>query len=319
MRKPAAPPSRRASSALTRFAAASVNVIGLKGLRIDLLHPRELYHTQRQLGSLGHAVAVPGRIPYQLDIDFPNGFNGPHGVLHHIWHGAGDRAAGGRQRHLDGHVAAGRDVDVVDEPELVDIHGNLGVIDRVQGLDHAKPQRLDRIGIERPRRRRRFGLLHVFGPGRRFLHDQSRSSLSVLTFFCRLSSAAISVCQESVAHFTRIGYSRTPDSTVSLSSSPAAAPWQALLPVISPWKRSNSARASSSVLPLMISVISEAEAMEMAQPRPWKPTSATLPSSMVRNTATLSPHRGLSPLASWLACSGRRKFRGWRLWSRMTS
>ena len=47
---------------------------------------------------------------------------------------------------------------------------------------------------------------------------------SVLTPFCTLFRAAMSVCQESVAHFTRMGYSRTPESTVSLSSSPAAAP-----------------------------------------------------------------------------------------------
>src|SRR5882672_3022927 len=320
MRRPAAAPVWRASNALTRSAAASVRVIGLKGLRIIPLHMDELYHTQRQLGSLRHPIAVPGRVPDQLNVYLSNRFNCFYGVLHHTRHTAGNRASRGRQGHLDANIAGRIDIDVIDEPKLVNIDRDFRIVDRMQGLHDPESQRFQFIGSERARRvcrRPLVGLLRLFRHGRRILHH-SLSSLSVLTV-CALFRAAMSVCQERVAHFTRIGYSRTPDKTVSLSSSPAAAPWQALLPVISSWKLSNSARASASLLPLTISVMSEAEAMEMAQPRPWKPTSATLPSSMVRNTATLSPHKGLSPLASRLAWSGRRKFRGWRLWSRMTS
>src|SRR5262249_15638370 len=154
-----------------------------------------------------------------------------------IRHAAGNRAARGCQGHLDGDVAVRRNGDVVDEPELVNVNGDFRIVDRVQGVDDAEAQRLQRVRLN-ALRRHLAGLLRVFGPGRRVLH-QSLSSLSVLTPPCRLSRAAMSVCQERVAHFTRIGYSRTPDSTVSLSSSPAAAPWQALFPVISSWKLSN--------------------------------------------------------------------------------
>ena len=53
-------------------------------------------------------------------------------------------------------------------------------------------------------------------------------------------------------------------------------------PVTRSWKRANMARASASDLPLTSSVITEAEAVEMAQPLPSNATSATVPSSTSR-------------------------------------
>ena len=76
---------------------------------------------------------------------------------------------------------------------------------------------------------------------------------------------------------TRVGYSRTPANTASLpivSDSVTTAS-----PVTSRRKRSNSARASLSVLPFTASVISDAEAFEMAQPDPRKLTSLMTPPS----------------------------------------
>ncbi len=95
-----------------------------------------------------------------------------------------------------------------------------------------------------------------------------------------LASAAFSVCQGSVAHLTRTGYSRTPEKTASLprSAAPSAWPW----PVIRSWNRSNRASASARVLPLTLSVIIDAEAVEIAQPAPWNATSRTRSPSSVR-------------------------------------
>ena len=56
---------------------------------------------------------------------------------------------------------------------------------------------------------------------------------------------------------------------------------------------SNSARASSTVLPLTASVISDAEAFEIAQPEPWNATSLMTSPSSVRYSVSRSPQSGL--------------------------
>ena len=104
-------------------------------------------------------------------------------------------------------------------------------------------------------------------------------SYSVETASPRFSSAACSVCQGKVAHFTRTGKSRTPSKAASLSRLSSGS---SSLPVRRRWKDSNSALASATVLPFTASVISEAEAMEMAHPRPSKPTSSSFPSFAIR-------------------------------------
>ncbi len=55
----------------------------------------------------------------------------------------------------------------------------------------------------------------------------------------------------------------------------------------------------------------------MAQPEPWKLTSAILSSSTLSQTRSWSPQRGLYPSAERDASGISRKFRGDRLWSRM--
>ena len=66
-------------------------------------------------------------------------------------------------------------------------------------------------------------------------------------------------------------------------------------------------------------VIIDAEAVEIAQPLPWKPMSWMTSSRSSRYTVTLSPHSGFTPSALRLALSGRRKFRGRLPWSRISS
>ena len=70
--------------------------------------------------------------------------------------------------------------------------------------------------------------------------------------------------------------------------------------------------------PLTLSVISDADAFEIAQPDPWKLTSAITPCRRRRYTVRRSPHSGLNPSAL-RPPSITRKFRGRRLWSRITS
>ena len=86
------------------------------------------------------------------------------------------------------------------------------------------------------------------------------------------------MCQARPAHFTRVGKSRTPDSTASFPISGSGLPGGE---VIISWNRSKRARASSTVFPLMASVISDADAFEMAQPDPWNAASVMRPSVTV--------------------------------------
>jgi hypothetical protein len=59
------------------------------------------------------------------------------------------------------------------------------------------------------------------------------------------------------------------------------------------WNRSNSDRASATVLPFSRSVMSDAEALEIAQPDPSNAISEIRSSSICTNTVTRSPHSGL--------------------------
>ncbi len=75
-------------------------------------------------------------------------------------------------------------------------------------------------------------------------------------------------------------------------------------------KPSDSARAAARDRPRTASVISEAEAMQIAQPLASKAASEMVPAgSKARNTSTRSPHIGLSPRAC-AAPSMRRRLRG---------
>ena len=93
------------------------------------------------------------------------------------------------------------------------------------------------------------------------------------------------MCQQSVAHLTRMGNSRTPEKTDSFPRSAVSIP-SVGREVTSAWKRSKRFFTSRTDLPLIASVISEADAVEMAQPRPWKPTSFTTSPSSTRCTTT---------------------------------
>ena len=74
------------------------------------------------------------------------------------------------------------------------------------------------------------------------------------------SSAARSVCQAKVAHFTRTGNSLIPRKT---TNSPKL-DFPLAFPVTNSWNPLNSCSVSAAVFPLTASVINEAEAVEIA-------------------------------------------------------
>src|SRR5882672_6274579 len=88
---------------------------------------------------------------------------------------------------------------------------------------------------------------------------------SVETISSRAAAAARNVSHGSVAHLTRTGNRRTP---ANADSTPRSTSDTSSGAVIMFWKRSNSRSASSTVLPLTLSVISDADALAIAQPKP---------------------------------------------------
>src|SRR3569623_1246113 len=331
-------------------------------IQSDMPNTAVLKQPGLQARRLGHATLVPLRLKHQHNIDV--------GDIGHALHFAGDvglqegshAAAGRGERHLDVDAVAAlgqwHDVAFVDEAELDDVDGNLGVVAGGElgpyqffvdaavtaergGVDGLVVAGLaERIGIlavdanqaafditgVAAAERLGDGLLLAGGQGHlRAGRDQRRIaiaahrhyfvtafSLSVVTVFSRSPSAACIVCHSSVAHLTRAGYSRTPSSTVSLPSAALSASAAAGLVTMS-WKRSNSATASATFMPLRRSVINEAEAVEMAQPMPSKRRSTMTSSSTLRYRFKRSPHSGLWPAAKRLAFASLPKLRGWRL------
>src|SRR5574340_1182879 len=145
--------------------------------------------------------------------------------------------------------------------------------------------------------------------------DSSHARYSVDAASALPSSALCSVCHTSVAHLTRAGNSLTPDSTSSLPTSTASASASTSMA----WNDWNNCSTSSILRPLTASVMSDADAVEMAQPRPSNATSRTMPSATSRYTFTVSPHSGLCPSATRLAVASLPRFRGCRGWSKITS
>src|SRR5215510_9508819 len=215
--------------------------------------------------GLGHPALVPRRIERDLDADVCHARHVAHSSLHLGGQYLRGGAARGRERHAHGHGPGRADLDAVDQPELVDVHRNLRIVDLAERLDDAL---LDLRPID------------------------GRHRYSVVTGSPWPCSAARSVCQGSVAHLIRIGNSRTPART---ASRPGRAEGSAedRSSVSMALNCSTAAAASLSVFPLSAAVIIEAEAFEMAQPDPWKAMSRSVSPSTSSSTEMRSPQRGL--------------------------
>src|ERR1017187_1341688 len=116
-----------------------------------------------------------------------------------------------------------------------------------------------------------------------------REGHSVLTGWISPFRADFRVCHARVAHLPRAGESRTPQKTTSLPRSLLTA----VSVVSNSWNFSSSLSASVRDLPLRLSVIREADAVEMAHPDPTKLTSTTMSFSILTKSFNLSPQRGL--------------------------
>src|SRR5215472_16698058 len=309
------------------------------------------HHSELQLRGVGHHLQAPRRIEHDLDVGLAHVRHGHELRLdvfaEDVAHAAARRGEGELDVDLLATVRERRQGAAIDEAEVHDIDGDLGVVARAElvpdellgGLarlrrDVRRDDRLaDRVGVlavdaseesdrrhdgvaaaerlgdddrvsgaERDRRSaRNLADGHVARDGGFFSHlhywappvSAAGPSDSVETVSPSPERAALSVCHGSVAHLTRTGYSRTPEKTASLPSSGEAAAPPSDFPVIRSWKRSKRASASAFVFPLTLSVIIEADAVEIAQPAPWKLMSFSTSPSRSRNTVSRSPQRGL--------------------------
>src|SRR5690606_1304816 len=222
-------------------------------------------HSKVELGRLAHEVGPPRRIPEDLHLDVTHALDGEHRLAHPLRDLAGDGTAGSVQLSADSDIATLREINDIDQAEVKDIDRNFRVIDLAQ--------RRDQRGFQI---RAGGAFLVRAGRARAFDFIKSRHDYSVVTS-SSLSMADVMACQARVAHLTRMGNSRTPASIISFSlASPASI--KSSSPFTSLRKPAKSSRASSTDLPLMISVIIEAEASEMAQPLPSKAASSISPS-----------------------------------------
>src|SRR5690606_13680158 len=62
--------------------------------------------------------------------------DGTDRVLDSSRHVAGNRAAGCRKRHVDLYVPVIVDIDLINKSKFVDVHGDLGIVDRLEGGHH---------------------------------------------------------------------------------------------------------------------------------------------------------------------------------------
>src|SRR3989442_6088074 len=244
-------------------------------------------HPELQFRGVRHPVFVPRRVPDDVHVRV-----GDAGQLLQLVDDFHRKALSGgaarrRQRHADTDHVFGVDGDLVDEAELVDVDGDLGVKDRREHLDDLRLHResLDRVTTLEDRAgcraRIRSHSRRLFGARRVFVGElddmvrhgrRSRYSASVDTTSSFASTAERSVCQARLAHFTRAGEFRTPSNTASLPSRSGWASGSAL-PVTIWWNCPNTSRVSLTVLPLTLAGIIDADAFESAHPDPWKPAS----------------------------------------------
>src|ERR1700720_806364 len=230
-------------------------------------HGGWLQHPEFESGLLTHPLGSPRGGPDELDAHVVDPGDGADCGLDLPRQAGCEGASRGREGHLDIDDAALLDDQLVDQAEFNEIHRDLRIPNGLQRLQYRTHQSrvvfaplraLDirlgsgwvRIEVERIS-------VHLF--------------YSVFTVAPGLFSAASSACHDNVAHLTRAGYAFTPVNGSSRSISSANGSGRSgpgSPPVARAWNCANRARASATVLPFSTSVISDAAAVEIAQPRP---------------------------------------------------
>src|SRR5208337_4811806 len=143
-RKPATGLSERAMIAFTRSAAASVSVktLGLALAIPDFLSHRHglanrLKHVERHARFIRHATRIPRRVEHKLHAHEAYAFHRADRILHPARHVASDGAPRRSQGHLHVDFPVVVDINPINEPKLININGDFGVVDRLQRGDDA--------------------------------------------------------------------------------------------------------------------------------------------------------------------------------------
>ena len=87
-----------------------------------------LQHIKFQQSLLAHHTTIPGWLERKDDIDRLHTGNLLYLCVDILNQNVGHRAVGRRQRHTYVSNALGVEVDLVDESQIVDVYGNLGVV-----------------------------------------------------------------------------------------------------------------------------------------------------------------------------------------------
>src|SRR5262249_56468050 len=87
--------------------------------------------------GIGPAALVPRMVEGDLDADVRHARHVAHSSLHLVWQHLRGGTAGGRERHAHGHGPGRADLDAIDQPELVDVHWDLRIVDLAEGFDNA--------------------------------------------------------------------------------------------------------------------------------------------------------------------------------------
>src|SRR5438270_1687234 len=85
-------------------------------------------HVQRGARLVGHPALLPWWIPYDVDRHRTDARDARHRILHHDRQFLRRWAVRRRERHVHGDRAVIRDVDLVDQAELIDIRGNFRIV-----------------------------------------------------------------------------------------------------------------------------------------------------------------------------------------------
>src|SRR5215208_3725617 len=202
-------PCAFAITSLMRAAAASVSRItwgrgrgsamalssrgGGESVPYDVIFPARdatLPHVQRQPRLVAHAARVPGRIPDHVDLDLAHPRHAGDGILHHLRQFLRRRTIRRGHRHVDGHRAVVRDVDPVDQTDLVDVGGDFWVVNRLEGRDDAVGQA--RLLIFRQRR----GFFGRFGGRKRrravfYVVTHAKKTWAFVKAVARVSTSAL--------------------------------------------------------------------------------------------------------------------------------
>src|SRR4029078_8133262 len=156
---------------LMRNAAASVSRItwGLgRGVVItSSSHHMEasdcrLPHMEHKPGFVRHPAGVPRRIPNDLHLGLLHTGNARHSILDHDRQVLRRRTVRRRERHVDFYATVVADIDLVNQPQLIDVGGDFRIVNGFQRRNDVIGQLVKLVRRKRRRAGDRRGLRRFF-------------------------------------------------------------------------------------------------------------------------------------------------------------